>query len=212
MIICPHCSFSNTEGRTICKSCGKAMGDAPVAVQSDRACPYCAEAIKAAAVVCRFCGREVEPAAPPLWTPPPAPAALTPKPAKSGGVTCVGAIVTGVLAIVLVVGGLLFLRPGGTRTPSSTSSSTKAVYYVLSGTSTSAGITINNADGGTEQRTVKVPYESQHRMRPGSFVYISAQNQTEGTLTCKIVIDGSVFKTSTSEGRHNIASCSGAVP
>jgi hypothetical protein len=31
MAICPHCNFSNTDGRTICKSCGKAFSEPPTA-------------------------------------------------------------------------------------------------------------------------------------------------------------------------------------
>jgi hypothetical protein len=44
----------------------------------------------------------------------------------------------------------------------------------------------------------------------GQFVYVSTQNKGEtGTITCNIVLDGVVVKTSTSEGAYKIASCSG---
>lgn len=117
MITCPHCNFANTDGRTVCKSCGKALSDAPVAVQFDRACPYCAETIKAAAVVCRFCGREVEAAPPPLWAPPPAPAALAEKPPapKTSGLVWMTIGVVGLLVVIVSI-----LWGGSGRSTSST--------------------------------------------------------------------------------------------
>lgn len=128
---------------------------------------------------------------------------MTPAPTTSSW-SCLKLIGVGVLAVVLVFGGLLALRP--------TTAPTRAVRYELSGTARSASITTTNADGGIEQRTVKVPYESSHRMARGAFASLSAQNEGDGVLTCTIVVEGEPFKTSTSEGQYKIASCSGAVP
>jgi hypothetical protein len=107
------------------------------------------------------------------------------------------------IALVALVAGC------GPREPRSTRA---AVHYALTGTSTGASITIRNADGGTEQRDVRVPWESTIRVDRGAFVAVSAQNKTDGTITCTILVDGARLITSTSEGRHKIASCTGIVP
>lgn len=73
-------------------------------------------------------------------------------------------------------------------------------------------LTMQNAEGGTEQTTASLPYERTLRMRPGSFSYISVQNRgSSGHLSCEILVDGEPFKKSTSSGGYAIATCSGIV-
>jgi hypothetical protein len=120
------------------------------------------------------------------------------------------ALFTGAVALVLIAGcGLLMVA--GPRAPEPRSTRA-AVHYALTGTSTGASITIRNADGGTEQRDVRVPWESTIRVDRGSFVAVSAQNRTDGTITCTILVDGARLTSSTSEGQYKIASCTGIVP
>ena len=46
-------------------------------------------------------------------------------------------------------------------------------------------------------------------MNSGSFLYLSAQNNADGSITCAIEINGVEVKRSTSEGEYAIATCSG---
>jgi hypothetical protein len=80
-----------------------------------------------------------------------------------------------------------------------------------------ADITYNNEDGGVEQRLVRAPREAKDaviwsksfKVRPGTFLYISAQNHNRsGYVTTYILINGEPRKTSTSAGAFVIASSS----
>lgn len=83
--------------------------------------------------------------------------------------------------------------------------------YRISGTAGLADITYENETGGTEQRTVGIPWTSASwKVQDGDFLYISAQNQGEtGSVICEILIDGVSIKKSTSSGAYVIATCSG---
>jgi hypothetical protein len=78
-----------------------------------------------------------------------------------------------------------------------------------------ADLTYNNEDGGVEQRLVRAPREAKDAViwsksfdvRPGTFLYISAQNHnSSGYVTVYISIDGQPKKTATSAGAYKIAS------
>jgi hypothetical protein len=45
----------------------------------------------------------------------------------------------------------------------------------------------------------------------GDFAYISAQNNGGGTITCSILVDGSVAETNSSSGQYAICTASGSV-
>lgn len=99
---------------------------------------------------------------------------------------------------------------GGGDQPGSAS-----VSYSISGDgTTAASLTYANATGGTEQKTVTlpttVPTSGTYSIPPGQFLYISAQNQSSsGSVTVKIMINGNVWKQSTSSGAYAIATASG---
>jgi hypothetical protein len=84
----------------------------------------------------------------------------------------------------------------------------------VSGTTSFADLTYENGSGGTEQQhDARVPWNKTLYVRPGQFVYLSAQNGMEfGGITCEILVEGHVYKRSTSSGGYTIASCSGSVP
>jgi hypothetical protein len=91
------------------------------------------------------------------------------------------------------------------------------IKYEITGNATSVNITINNANGNTEQFShVSLPWEKTFTVEIEKdryyFAYVSAQNQgNSGDVTARIYKDGSVFKSSTSSGAYVIASASGSV-
>jgi len=89
-------------------------------------------------------------------------------------------------------------------------STSHVVTYRMTGTAYSASLTYTNADGGTEQKDARLPWNVSYAMQAGQFAYISGQNAADhGSITCAILLDGAVVKTSTSDGAYKIASCSG---
>jgi hypothetical protein len=91
------------------------------------------------------------------------------------------------------------------------------VEYLVTttGSGINASLTWANATGGTEQHTSYVlPWNKVQSMRPGDFVYISAQNNTQwqATITCEIKVNGQTIKRSTSSGGYAVVTCSGTVP
>ncbi len=90
-----------------------------------------------------------------------------------------------------------------------------SVTYDLTGQG-SVSVTLQNASGGTEQFETGLPYHLD--LGPAGtfgglsgFVYISAQLQSSGSVTCEIKKGGQVIQTATSTGQYVIASCSGSV-
>jgi hypothetical protein len=99
--------------------------------------------------------------------------------------------------------------------PVAPANTSTAVQYQISGSVMGATITYQNATGDTEQQDISLPWTyPTFRASSGQFVYISAQiaGNDPGTITCKILVNGSVYKTSTSNGQYVIVTCSGMVP
>jgi hypothetical protein len=84
-----------------------------------------------------------------------------------------------------------------------------SVTYDLTGQGT-VSVTMQNASGGTEQFETRLPYHLDLGGASG-FVYISAQLQDTGTVTCEIKQGDQVVQTATSTGQYVIATCSGYV-
>lgn len=99
--------------------------------------------------------------------------------------------------------------------PVAPANTSTAVQYQISGSAISASVTLQNATGDTEQQDITLPwtYPTFHASS-GQFVYVSAQisDNDPATITCKILFNGSVYKTSTSTGRYMIVQCSGMTP
>lgn len=98
----------------------------------------------------------------------------------------------------------------------------RAVELTFDGTATGVDITMS-IDGKMSQHTgLKVPmlhkdgspggfqYEG---MEPGTRIYWSGQNTgDDGTLTCKIIVDGYVVEQNTSTGGFVITTCEATIP
>ncbi|HLE43931.1 MAG TPA: hypothetical protein VJB36_07940, partial [Methylomirabilota bacterium] len=68
-----------------------------------------------------------------------------------------------------------------------------------------------NARGGTEQASVRLPWEMSFDAKGGSFLYVSAQNHgVAGSVTCEILLDDENRTNSTSTGAYVVAECSNA--
>jgi hypothetical protein len=91
-------------------------------------------------------------------------------------------------------------------------SPTYRVKYKVGGTTSQASLTYQNAQGGTEQMDVRVPWEKTiGTVQKGDFLYLSAQNyEASGSITCEIWVDGRMWKHSISSGAYVIASCNGS--
>jgi len=88
------------------------------------------------------------------------------------------------------------------------------VEYRVTGTAATASMTIENEDGGTSQVSNQpLPWSHAFTARPGTWVYVSAQNEGDtGDITAAIYYDGTLFKSSTSTGAYVIASAYGTLP
>jgi hypothetical protein len=117
------------------------------------------------------------------------------------------------IVVCALIGLALFVRLSPVL-PVSSLPTIRTVIYRVSGSTTFADLTYENGSGGTEQQhDARVPWNKTLSLRPGQFVYLSAQNSMEfGGITCEILVEGRVYKQSTSSGGYTIASCSGSVP
>lgn len=93
---------------------------------------------------------------------------------------------------------------------------TVTVTYELTGSARSADITYETPTGSSQQNHVGVPLmDRSHGLGikfefPGSatFLYLSAQNNGGGTITCWIKVDGTTLSHNTARGAYAIATCS----
>lgn len=82
------------------------------------------------------------------------------------------------------------------------------VKYVVTGSAQTAFITYFNAQGGTEQVDVNLPFTKEIRVTTGAALSLVAQNGGSGSLTCEIWVDGIKKKTSTSTAQYGVVTCS----
>ena len=91
------------------------------------------------------------------------------------------------------------------------------IKYEVTGTASSVFISMNNADEGIEEWSdVSLPWSKEFNVMNDCdkyyFAYISAYNEgNSGNITAKIYVNGSLFKSATSQGAHVKAVASGRV-
>jgi len=75
------------------------------------------------------------------------------------------------------------------------------------------GMVTAQAPGGSIQQTGLLPITGTYTdFHSGDFVYLSVQNQQSvGSVTCRITVDGVVVSENTSSGGYTIATCQGRV-
>jgi hypothetical protein len=89
-----------------------------------------------------------------------------------------------------------------------------SVRYEVDGTATNVRITYRNASGGDEQHTdIPLPWSTEFTAETLEWLHVRVSNITaSGTVSCKILIDGEVFKEAESSGALTYASCGGLLP
>jgi hypothetical protein len=108
----------------------------------------------------------------------------------------------------------------------------RQIEYEVTGTVHFANITRKNANGGSEQQQVKLPYNDTFYAPPGKFLYLSVQKArvvktedgmmtarttvvddgVEGTVHVVIRVGGKVLQETEASAPHGIATASGVVP
>ena len=94
----------------------------------------------------------------------------------------------------------------------SSSPSKHSVKYAVNGSASSAFITYDNEQGGTEQVQVALPFEKSYSNVQNMILSIVAQNGGNGTITCEIWIDGKKTKSSTSTAQYGVVTCTDFMP
>ena len=120
---------------------------------------------------------------------------------------------TQVLVILVMAAAALALFSGkfdNTMTPTKTR---QVVYSVSGEENMSASLTYQNESGGTEQRTVPLPWSKSFLAAPGSLAYISAQKQSKpGSIVVIVSGDGKIIQRAESTSEFGIAVAGGVVP
>ena len=124
------------------------------------------------------------------------------------------------LGLIFSIGILYFLWTNFgsvfTGSPAASQPSTHRVKYMVDGNSFTketglVHVTMTNSSGGTEQRTVRTPWETEFSAQSGLIVTLSASNTyNNGYASAKIYIDGALIQQAHSPS--GIASASGIVP
>lgn len=190
---CPNCHLENPPSAVRC-DCGYPFVTAGGQNLSVRLCQRCRRHVVASERFCPFCGMDS------MWVAP------LQAPKKSSG-----ALVFGLLAAGIFI--FLWSNASFPHDALKATTTERKVTYVVGGSTSSARLTYRNESGGTEQRTVSLPWTLEMRAVPGQFLYLSAQKkQTYGTVKTSIEIEGQVLQEAESDTEYGIASASGRVP
>lgn len=183
-------------------------------------CPYCAELIEDDSIICRFCHRKLESAAP-----------LTP-PAKTnrGNRTIAIILIISVscLSLILIYSSGAFGLNNKVRSlynqikqyhvepvKSEVPIQGYSFEYIVNSTGTDFHLTYANDQGVTVQEDVSTdqPWKKKYTMQRGNFIYVWAQSgvDLDVRITCQIVVNGEVWRESSSHGKSAYVTCSGSL-
>lgn len=127
-----------------------------------------------------------------------------------------GLVIGGVFALGFLFVLAVIIASPSDSTPSGTTNNSKEVKYKVIADGR-VDITIENQDGGTSQMTdVSTPWtypkNGTFKADSSDYVYVSAQRGSgKGEIKVQIIVNGNVWKESSSSGPHSTASQSGSI-
>ncbi len=108
-----------------------------------------------------------------------------------------------ILAGIVLAGAILACKTG---------TNSHVITYEVTGSVSSAAVTMRNSSGDTEHRNYELPVRQIFTLKDGDAAYVSAQIRSgSGNLTCSIYVDGKLWKTSTVDGDSPTVTCSGVI-
>lgn len=115
--------------------------------------------------------------------------------------------------VLLSIAGAILLSACGGGDSKPEEAKFAVISYEVSGLLTSRASVTYQVAGKTQQKTVTLPASLPDfgiaTATPGSFLYVSAQNQsTTGSVTVKILVNGTAVQSATSSGAFGIATAS----
>jgi hypothetical protein len=109
-----------------------------------------------------------------------------------------------IIGLMFIIGILSILAPDNPY------ANYRAVVYSVEGYDTGVvSLTYANESGGSEQRTVVLPWRLQFSAPVGRHLYVSAQQSGEGRIDAEIKVSGQVVQSAESTTRYGIATVSG---
>ncbi len=195
---CPQCGLVQWSTEATCKRCQAPLSAASPAparfTVSNTAnlisCPACGAQASNQAASCPHCGQPLKKL----------------RDEKRSAIS--RAVLLGIVMGVALIG-WMFYNAAADQRPVEQSGGSTAVTYEVSGTASRVGLTYSNAQGGTEQIEVSLPWKKGFTIEGKTALYISAQNQGEhGSVRTRIMAGSQVIKESSSDGAYKIASAS----
>jgi hypothetical protein len=224
---CSYCGVQTVGAEaTACARCGKPFlppqSDVNVPRQEGRAqmsgalrlCPKCQSQIAEQAVFCAHCGVSVATGRTAVENGIQH-NATAPSPPKANTGQNLAVFVVSMFILYFLWTNFGYLLDTSSSQTGYASTTTHSVKYMVDGdsfTNVSTGfvnVTMTNSSGGTEQHTVKTPWEKEFTASNGKFLYLSGQNEYDaGHAYVKIYVDGHLLQSADS---HGVASVSGIV-
>lgn len=183
-------------------------------------CPYCLNLIEDDAINCQFCHRRLESAAP---LPPPAKK-------KRGNRAVAILLILSVSCISLILvysSGALGLKDKARSVynqirqyhvepvKSEVPIQGYSIQYIVYSTGTNFHLTYADDQSDTiqEDASTDQPWKRNCTMQWGNYVYVWAQSQVDADvrITCRIVVNGEVWREDSSYGKNAAATCSGTL-